>query len=97
MLGEDYYLWVRMLMNGACFYNIPESLLYFRFSRDMFKRRGGWKYAIDEYRFQRKLLNMDFIGYFQFIQNVSIRFISRIIPNGMRTMLYKRLLRKPLR
>ena len=96
-LFEDYYLWVRMLMNGACFYNIPESLLYFRFSRDMFKRRGGWKYAIDEYRFQRKLLNMDFIGYFQFIQNVSIRFISRIIPNGMRTMLYKRLLRKPLR
>ncbi len=84
-------------MNGACFYNMPGSLLYFRFSRDMFKRRGGWKYAIDEYRFQRKLLNIDFIGYFQFIQNVSIRFISRIIPNGMRTMLYKRLLRKPLR
>ena len=40
-LFEDYYLWVRMLMNGARFYNIQESLLLFRFSADMFKRRGG--------------------------------------------------------
>lgn len=24
---EDYYLWVRMLLNNARFYNIPESLL----------------------------------------------------------------------
>ena len=40
-LFEDYYLWIRMLMNGAKFYNIQESLLYFRFSPEMFKRRGG--------------------------------------------------------
>ena len=39
-LFEDYYLWVRMLMNGARFYNIQESLLFFRFSPDMFRRRG---------------------------------------------------------
>ena len=39
-LFEDYYLWIRMLMNGAKFYNIQESLLYFRFSPEMFKRRG---------------------------------------------------------
>lgn len=39
-LFEDYYLWIRMLMNGAKFYNIQESLLYFRFSSEMFKRRG---------------------------------------------------------
>lgn len=93
-LFEDYYLWVRMLLNGARFYNIPESLLYFRFSPDMFKRRGGWKYARDEFRFQRKLLGMNFITCFQFMQNVSIRFVSRIIPNRLRTVLYKKILRK---
>ena len=32
-------------MNGARFYNIQESLLFFRFSPDMFRRRGGWRYA----------------------------------------------------
>ena len=51
-LFEDYYLWVRMLMNGARFYNIQESLLFFRFSPDMFRRRGGWRYAVTEVRLQ---------------------------------------------
>lgn len=92
-LFEDYYLWVRMLIAGACFYNVQESLLWFRFSPEMFKRRGGWKYACDEYRLQKKMLNMDFISLSQFIQNVSLRFISRIIPNQLRVELYKRFLR----
>lgn len=92
-LFEDYHLWVRMLLNGACFYNIPESLLYFRFSPDMFKRRGGWKYATDEFKFQRKLLSIKFITYQRFFQNVSVRFVVRIIPNKIRALLYKRGLR----
>lgn len=93
-LFEDYYLWVRMLMNGSKFYNIPESLLYFRFSPDMFKRRGGWRYARDEFRFQCTLLKLGFIGYFEFCRNVGIRFVSRIIPNEWRSLLYKKILRK---
>lgn len=93
-LFEDYYLWVRMLLNGAQFYNIQESLLYFRLSPDMFKRRGGWKYAQDEFKFQCKLLSLGFIGYFQFMKNASIRFISRMIPNEVRGLLYKKILRK---
>ncbi len=92
-LFEDYYLWVRMLMNGSVFYNIPESLLYFRFSPDMFKRRGGWKYAKDEFRFQCKLLGLGFIGCVEFCRNVGIRFVARIIPNGWRSLLYKKVLR----
>ena len=46
-LMEDYYLWVRLLLNGAKFYNVQESLLYFRTSDDMYKRRGGWRHGID--------------------------------------------------
>lgn len=92
-LFEDYYLWVRMLMNGAKFYNIQESLLYFRFSPAMFKRRGGWKYAMDEFRFQRMMRNLHFITYAQFVKNVCIRFSTRIIPNSWRTFIYKKLLR----
>ncbi len=93
-LFEDYYLWVRMIMNGAKFYNIQESLLYFRFSPDMFKRRGGLNYAIHEYNFQRFLKNEGFISQRTFIKNTSLRFISRIIPNSLRSRLYKKILRK---
>lgn len=93
-LFEDYYLWIRMLKNGAKFYNIQESLLYFRTSPDMFKRRGGWKYAIDECRFQKIMLDMDMISHKQFILNVMTRFPVRIAPNQVRSWLYKKALRK---
>lgn len=92
-LFEDYYLWVRMLINGAKFYNIQESLLYFRFSSEMFKRRGGWKYAVDEFRFQRMMRKWHFISTSEFIQNVFVRFLTRIIPNSLRTIIYKKVLR----
>lgn len=93
-LFEDYYLWVRMLMNGARFYNIQESLLYFRFSPDMFKRRGGWKYAMDETRFQRFLFKRQFISFPELVKNVGVRFCVRLMPNSLRTFIYKKLLRK---
>ncbi len=93
-LLEDYYLWVRMLMNGAKFYNIQESLLYFRTSADMFKRRGGWSYAMNEIRFQKMLYSTGFIGMKRFTMNVAVRFVSRVMPNGMRAWVYKKLLRR---
>lgn len=92
-LFEDYYLWVRMLMNGAKFYNIQESLLYFRSSPDMFKRRGGLKYVGTEVRFQNFLLRSHFISFPRYVQNVIIRVITRIMPNRWRALLYKKKLR----
>lgn len=93
-LFEDYFLWMRMLKNGAVFYNIQESLLYFRTSPDMFKRRGGWKYAMDEFRFQKVMWNMDMISGKRFLLNILIRFPVRIAPNRARSWFYKKALRK---
>lgn len=92
-LFEDYYLWVRMLMNGAKFYNVQESLLYFRSSPDMFKRRGGLKYVGTEVRFQNFLLRSHFISFLRYVQNVIIRVMTRIMPNRWRTFLYRKKLR----
>ena len=93
-LFEDYFLWVRMLKNGATFYNIQESLLYFRTSPDMFKRRGGWKYAMDEVRFQNIMRKMKMITWGRFLMNVAIRFPVRLMPNKFREVLYRQSLRK---
>lgn len=93
-LFEDYFLWMRMLKSGARFYNIQESLLYFRTSSDMFKRRGGWKYAMDEFRFQKVMWNMDMISGKRFLLNVLTRFPVRIAPNQVRSWFYKKALRK---
>ena len=93
-LFEDYYLWVRMLLNGAKFYNIQESLLYFRSSSDMFKRRGGIKYACTEARFQWHIHKLGFISLPKTCMNIAIRFGARIVPNEVRGWIYKNLLRK---
>ena len=93
-LFEDYYLWVRMILNGAKMYNIPESLLFFRFSPEMLKRRGGWRYACVEVRFQWRLHQLKYIGFPTMITNICIRMTTRIVPNNLRQWIYKKLLRK---
>lgn len=92
-LFEDWYLWIRMMANGANFYNIQESLLLFRISLDVYKRRGGWKYAVNEYLLRKEMLNMNFISTIDFILEVPLRFVVRVIPPVVRKYVYKYLLR----
>ena len=92
-LMEDYYLWVRLLLNGEKFYNIQESLLFFRTSDDTYKRRGGFKHGIDEIRFQYHIHKLGYTSSRQFLKNITIRFSTRIVPNSLREFIYKKLLR----
>ena len=91
---EDYCLWIKMLMNGAQFYNIQESLLYFRFSKDVIKRRGGWNYAKADIKSQYSFYKMGFISIATLIHNICIRVIVRLIPNKLRVYIYTKQLRK---
>lgn len=92
-LLEDWYLWIRMMTHGANFYNIQESLLFFRTSLDMYMRRGGWKYAMGEYRLRREMLRLGFICTAEFVLEVPLRFAFRIVPSGVRKYIYKLLFR----
>ena len=57
---EDYYLWVRMIMNGAKLYNLQDTLLNVRAGNSMLTRRGGLSYIKAEVAF---LNEMKKIGY----------------------------------
>lgn len=92
---EDYFLWIKLLQNNVIFYNMQESLVWFRFSKDTFKRRGGWKYAYDEVCTQVNVYKMGFISLPIFIKNIVIRVCTRLMPNCIRGRLYQRFLRKP--
>ena len=90
MLGfEDYYLWVCMIIDGARCYNIARPLVNMRAGREMLSRRGGIGYAINEIRLQYKFLEMGFISNFIFMKNVLIRTPVRLVPNLVRSYLYK--------
>lgn len=93
-LFEDYYLWVRLMLNGSKFYNIQESLLLFRSSPDVYKRRGGLKHALNEVKFQHHIHSIGYIGYMRMVTNICIRFVTRIVPNSLRKKIYTTFLRK---
>lgn len=91
--NEDYYLWVRMIMNGCKMQNINESLVYARIGNDMFERRGGIKYALRDISLQVEYLKIGFINIYQCLFNILSRTFVRILPNKLRRILYIKLLR----
>ncbi|MED4976441.1 glycosyltransferase [Heyndrickxia faecalis] len=91
--NEDYYLWVRLLINGYKIINTNDVLLYVRTGEDMFNRRGGITYFKNEIRLQKKFLELKYIKRTDFIRNILTRGIVRILPNKLRSTIYRTLLR----
>lgn len=91
MWFEDYYLWARMILNGAKFYNIQEPLVNMRAGYGQLERRGGFKYAIEEFKFLKKLKEIGFLSTSQFMKSVVIRFIARVLPKSLLKNIYKKI------
>lgn len=93
--NEDYYLWIRMAEAGYNFANLPDSLVNVRVGKEMYQRRGGWKYFKSEARLQRYMLNHKIIGYSRYIYNVIGRFIVQVaMPNKLRGYIFQKFFRK---
>jgi glycosyltransferase involved in cell wall biosynthesis len=87
---EDYDLWARMILNGAVFYNIQEALLSMRMGNGQLEeRRGGLDNAVREVVVQKEFYKMGFLNLFQFIRNVIIGFIARILPKALLKIVFK--------
>ncbi|MGY0374677.1 glycosyltransferase [Clostridium sp. JNZ J1-5] len=91
---EDYYLWVRMIMENSKIANIDQVLALVRTDNNMFKRRGGIDYIKSEVKFQKQLLKYEFINRKEFLRNIIIRVSVRLIPNIIRKLFYRKFLRK---
>lgn len=90
-LFEDYFLWVRMMTYGCKFYCIQESLVFFRSSPDVIKRRGGLKYALTECRLQFLLYGLRYTTFLELCKSLCIRFTVRVIPRSLRKKVYQQL------
>ena len=92
---EDYYLWIRMAEKGYKFANLPEILVNVRVGKEMYQRRGGWKYFASEYRLQRYMLIKNIINLPRFCWNVILRFLLQVLfPNNLRGLIYKKIARE---
>ena len=93
-LFEDYDLWVRLLVAGYQFANLPEVLVYARAGGAMYERRGGLAYARYEWAIQQSFYQQGFLPIVQLLKNLAIRLPVRLLPNSLRSLVYQKLLRK---
>ncbi len=95
-LLEDYYLWVRMLINGSVGYNLQEPILWMRAGNNMYRRRSGLKYAKSQAALFKFMKEKRFISNWQYIKSVVVRFSSSVAPNFLRKFMYGKILRTKL-
>jgi len=90
---EDYDLWIRMLLDGATFANIPEVLVNVRAGEELYGRRGGFEYAREEVRTQFEFYRRGFTSLPVFLFNTVTRAGLRVLPNRARRLVYQALAR----
>ena len=92
---EDYYLWLRMYLKKMKFANIPDVLVNVRVGKEMYQRRGGWKYFKSEAKLQKYMLDNKVIKFPTYFINCSKRFVVQVmLPNRIRGWVFKKFARK---
>ena len=93
--NEDYYLWVRMMMAGCKFANIPDVAVNVRSGADQYARRGGKKYFDSEIGIKKLMLEKGMITRKEFFINYIQRFIIQLmLPNSVRGWVFRTFARK---
>lgn len=93
-LCEDYDMWLRMLRTGCKCYNIQDNLVFMRISDDFYKRRGGIKYLKSINKFKKEQVKVGYFTHFEYLKSIIPHAIVCLMPNFMRDLIYKKLLRK---
>ena len=92
-LKEDYALWATLLAKGIKVYNLDETLVDATTGKDMYRRRGGLKYALAEIDMQRHLVRVGLKSYFFAVIDGSLRALIFLMPSVIRKLIYLKLLR----
>lgn len=92
---EDYYLWLRMRLAGMKFANLPNNLVNVRVGKEMYQRRGGWRYFKSEARLQNWMLKNKVIDPVTWGINVAKRMVVQVLlPNRLRGWVFQKFARK---
>ncbi len=91
---EDWDLFNRMLASGCRADNIPEPLVAMRVSSDFYARRGGPSYLPHIWKFKFAQLRSGWFSPVDFVVSFVPHAVVCVMPNGLRSFVYKKLLRK---
>lgn len=92
-LKEDYALWALMLASGARALNLPDVLVRATAGRDMYRRRGGLRYALAEISLQRHLVRTGLKSPPKALLQGLSRATVFLLPSVIRGWIYEKLLR----
>ncbi|MBC7490035.1 MAG: glycosyltransferase [Glaciimonas sp.] len=95
-LKEDYALWCRMLGSNMNVANSAEVLVHATAGRDMYRRRGGWRYATAEWALQKVMIESGLKSRSRGWLDGLARAAVFLAPAGLRGKIYEVLLRKPV-
>ena len=86
---EDYFLWAKMIQNGAKMANIPEYLVVARFDDTQLGRRHGSYIFRQELKLQKELLQINFLNKWEYSRNLVLRAFPRLLPFWAFKLVYK--------
>ena len=93
--NEDYHLWIRLVSAGYELRNVPEPVIWFRTTPDLFVRRGGVRYWWNEVRLQVFSYRRSTTTLWQLLAGAILRFFVQVVmPANLRALFYARILRK---
>lgn len=92
-LKEDYALWAQMLGSGARALNLPDIIVLATTGREMYRRRGGLRYALGEISLQRHLVRTGLKTPHAALMQGLGRAIVFILPSAVRGWIYEKFLR----
>jgi glycosyltransferase involved in cell wall biosynthesis len=90
---EDYDMFLRMFLAKIVFANIPEILVYVRFSGNHYARRKGIRYLTEEFKLFKKMRISGYINYSEYFINITVRIIARLLPTIILQSIYHKFLR----
>jgi glycosyltransferase involved in cell wall biosynthesis len=93
-LKEDYALWCLMLAKGFCVANTDEILVHASAGRDMYRRRGGWRYAKSEWALQKHMVTNGLKGTVRAVFDGASRAAVFLLPSQLRGWIYEKFLRQ---
>src|SRR5205085_8005705 len=91
-LMEDYLLFTRMVAGGARPANLAEPLVLYRVGAGAYARRGGRDLLRSELALQRRFRDLGLTTRWQYLRNVAVRGVYRLVPVSVRKVAYRRLL-----
>ena len=83
-----------MIQNGCICANLDEYLFAVRVSEDFFKRRGGFRYVKSINNLMKKNMKNGFFTKKDYIKNMIVRSGVYLMPNGLRSFIYSKFLRR---